>query len=121
MNSTIHWAVWLSCTAGVALVAYIVASAIPVFGDLISLIGAFMGTILSFQPYGCMWLYDNWNEKTGPTWWWRTRAAWSIYMIVIGSFLTVTGTYASIVTMIDDYNANGGSRPWSCADNSSSS
>lgn len=33
----VHWTVWLSCTGGAILVAYIIASAIPIFGNLISL------------------------------------------------------------------------------------
>lgn len=42
--------------------AYIIASAIPVFNNLVSLIGALLGTMMSFQPMGCMWLYDNWSQ-----------------------------------------------------------
>ncbi|CAH0055154.1 unnamed protein product [Clonostachys solani] len=120
-NTFTHWAVWLSCTGGVALLAYIIASAIPIFGNLISLVGALMGTILSFQPYGCMWLYDNWSDgKANPTWRWRVMVGWSIFIIVIGSFLMVSGTYASIVAIMDGFKADGGTRPWSCADNSGS-
>ncbi|BCS17303.1 uncharacterized protein APUU_10131S [Aspergillus puulaauensis] len=65
-NSVIHWTTWLSSTFGVALVAYIVASAIPVFSGLIALIGALLGSFLNFHPYAGMWLYDNWKtaERT---------------------------------------------------------
>ncbi|EEY20248.1 neutral amino acid transporter [Verticillium alfalfae VaMs.102] len=67
-NTIIHWATWFGCTFGVTAIAYIIASAIPVFGGLVSLIGALLGTFLSFMPMGCMWLYDNWargkTEKT---------------------------------------------------------
>lgn len=48
-NTFKHWAVWLACTGGCVLFSYIVASAIPVFGGLIGLIGAFFGTILCMQ------------------------------------------------------------------------
>lgn len=53
-NSVIHWTTWLGSTFGVALVAYIVASAIPVFSGLISLIGALLGSFLNFHPYAGM-------------------------------------------------------------------
>lgn len=44
-------------TFGVTLTAYIIASGIPIFGGLVSLVGALLGTLLSFQPMyvcGCM-------------------------------------------------------------------
>ncbi|KAI5460208.1 transmembrane amino acid transporter protein-domain-containing protein [Mariannaea sp. PMI_226] len=121
-NTVPHWITWLGSTFSVSLVAYLIASGIPVFGGLVSLIGALLGTSLTFQPYGCMWLYDNWKTgKRNPTWKWYLMVFWSLFMIVIGSFLTVAGTYGSIVGIIDTYKASGGSAAWSCADNSGSS
>jgi len=118
-NTPTHWITWIGCTAGNALVSYIVASAIPVFGGLVSLIGALLGTLMSLQPMGCMWLYDNWRKsRTGSWYFW---AGWSIFIITAGWFLTIAGTYGSIVGIIDSYAASGGSAAWSCADNSNSS
>lgn len=121
-NTKIHWMTWLGCTFGVALIAYIIASAIPVFGGLISLIGALFGTLMSFQPMGCMWLYDNWKEGTvkGSRVRWLIMVGWCVFVIVIGSFLMVAGTYGSVVGIIDSYKASGGSAAWTCADNSNS-
>ncbi|KAM6525992.1 hypothetical protein FSOLCH5_002123 [Fusarium solani] len=53
-NSAIHFASWLGCTVGISLITYVLASAIPVFGGIVSLAGALFGTLLSFQPMGCM-------------------------------------------------------------------
>ncbi|KAH8728865.1 transmembrane amino acid transporter protein-domain-containing protein [Phaeosphaeriaceae sp. PMI808] len=118
-NTLTHWITWISCTAGCSLVSYIVASAIPGFGGLVSLVGALFGTLMSLQPMGCMWLYDNWRKtKTGSWYFW---AGWSIFMITAGSFLTISGTYGSILGIINSYKASGGSAAWSCADNSNSS
>jgi hypothetical protein len=50
---------WLGCTFGVTLTAYVIASAIPIFGGLVSLVDALLGTVLCFQPMGSVWLYDN--------------------------------------------------------------
>ncbi|GAD94188.1 amino acid transporter, putative [Paecilomyces variotii No. 5] len=41
-NTVVHWTTWLSCTFGIAIIAYIIASAIPVFGSLVSLVGALL-------------------------------------------------------------------------------
>lgn len=104
-----------------AAIAYIIASAIPVFGGLVSLIGALLGTLLSFQPMGFMWLYDNWRvPKQEKTLRWKLMVLWSIFVIISGTFLMVAGTYGSVVGIIDSYKADGGSAAWSCADNSNS-
>ena len=113
-----HWATWLSCTGVTTLTAYVIASAIPVFGGLVSLIGALLGTLMCFQPMGGMWLYDNWHlPRTGR---WYASCAWAIFVIVAGTFLMVGGTYGSIVDIKNSYAISGGSSPWSCADNSNS-
>ena len=92
-NSLVHYSIWLSCTATSAVCAYLIASGIPVFGGLVSLIGALLGTLLSFQPYGFMWLYDNWHRnKTSRSFQWHVGVWWSIFVIVSGTFLMIGGT-----------------------------
>ena len=117
-NTPRHWATWLSCTAGISLIAYVVASAIPVFGGLVSLVGALFGSLLCFQPMGCMWLYDNWHNPRTTRWY--LMVAWSAFVIISGTFLMIAGTYGSVVDIIDSYKVSGGSAAWSCADNSNS-
>ncbi|KAF4457495.1 hypothetical protein F53441_545 [Fusarium austroafricanum] len=117
-NNLVHWGTWLGCTGGITIVAYIIASAIPVFGALVSLIGASFGTFLSFQPYGCMWLYDNWRTKERNAKWFA-MVSWSILVIAIGTFLMIGGTYGSIVAIRDASKTESGAS-WSCADNSNS-
>ncbi|KAL2826631.1 transmembrane amino acid transporter protein-domain-containing protein [Aspergillus cavernicola] len=117
-NTFIHWCTWLSCTFGATLVSYIIASGIPVFNNLVSLIGALLGAFLAYQPTGCMWLYDNWKFRTDRTLTWTLMACWSVFIIVIGTFMTVAGTYGAIVGIIESLQASGGSKPWTCVDNS---
>ncbi|KAJ5146366.1 uncharacterized protein N7515_000930 [Penicillium bovifimosum] len=121
-NGIVHWTSWIGCTVSVGLISYIIASAIPVFDNLVSLIGALLGTFMCFQPMGCMWLYDNWGrgryERSRR---WIAMVCWSIFVIVSGTFMMVGGTYGCIVTIIESYHANGGTSAWSCADNSNSS
>lgn len=120
-NTFVHWATWLGCTGGITVIAYLIASGIPVFGGLVSLVGALIGTLMSFQPMGCMWLYDNWSEgKKNPTLKWRLMVCWSVFVVVSGTFLMIAGTYGSIVSIIDSYKEEGGSKAWACADNSNS-
>ncbi|RSL53466.1 hypothetical protein CEP53_007746 [Fusarium sp. AF-6] len=114
---TVH----LGCVFGVTLTAYMIASAIPVFGGLVSFIGALLGTLMSFQPMGCMWLYDNWSpDKRKRDLRWSWMVTWSGFVVVSGTFLMVAGTYGSVVTIIDSYKKDGGTKAWACADNSNS-
>ncbi|CAG8031412.1 unnamed protein product [Penicillium olsonii] len=119
-NTLVHWASWLGCTFGVTVVAYIIASSIPIFDGLVSLIGAMLGTILCFQPYGCMWLYDNWGKGRSSSRTWLPMVGLSILVIVLGTFLTVAGTFGSVVGIIKSYHQSGGAKAFSCADNSNS-
>ncbi|KAH7011006.1 transmembrane amino acid transporter protein-domain-containing protein [Ilyonectria destructans] len=120
-NTFVHWATWLGCVSGVAVTAYCIASGIPVFGGLVSLIGALFGTLMCFQPLGGMWFYDNWkgNERRGSSKWYLLVAL-NASLIIVGTFLTIAGTYGTIVGIIDSYKADGGSKAWACADNSNS-
>ncbi|KAG9254326.1 transmembrane amino acid transporter protein-domain-containing protein [Emericellopsis atlantica] len=121
-NTMTHWLCWIGCTLGITIVAYIVASAIPIFGSLTSLIGSLFGCLMSFMFMGFMWFYDNWSVgKAQPTNKWRLRALWAAAVVLMGAFLMVGGTYGSIVSIMDSYSASGGASAWSCADNSNSS
>jgi len=116
-----HWTIWLACTGSCVIFSYIIASAVPVFGGLVGLIGALFGTLLSMQVMGCMWLYDNWSDRHHDhSLGYRALVAWNFFIIIVGSFLMVAGTYGSIDGIIASYNADGSSGVWSCADNSNS-
>ncbi|KAJ4141554.1 hypothetical protein NW768_000767 [Fusarium equiseti] len=117
-NSFVHWGTWLGCTGGTAFISYIVASAIPIFGSLVALIGATFGTLLCFQPYGIMWLYDNWGrEKRGVRW--TLMVVWSSFVIIIGTVVMILGTYGTIMQIMGA-SKEGTGTPWSCMDNSNS-
>lgn len=120
-NTVIHWATWIGCTSGTTIVAYVIASGIPVFDGLVSLVGALLGTLMSFQPMGCMWLYDNWARgKTERSIGWILMVGVSVFVVVSGTFLMIAGTYGSAVGIANSYKETGGSAAWSCADNSNS-
>ncbi|KAI8665381.1 hypothetical protein LRP88_04112 [Fusarium phalaenopsidis] len=119
-NSLTHWVTWIGCTTTATIIAYLIASGIPVFGGLVSLVGALLGTLMSFQPMGCMWLYDNWGRRREATLGWYLMVAYSVFVVISGTFLMIGGTYGSIVGIIDSMKETGGSPAWACADNSNS-
>jgi len=122
-NTPIHWMSWLGCTGTITAVAYILGNAIPVFSQLLSLVGALLATITCFQPTGLMWLYDNsgwWQAEnfSRPTrnWFFYFNFATAMLLIIGGTFVTVGGTYGAILEIINAERTS----PWSCADNSNS-
>ncbi|GKZ30635.1 hypothetical protein AbraIFM66950_009782 [Aspergillus brasiliensis] len=121
-NTFKHWATWLGCTFAFTIASYLIASGIPNFGDLNSLIGALLGTVMSFQSMGCMWIYDNWKHgsEQQPTLKWILLLLWNILIIGLGTFMMIGGTYGSIVNIVASGKATTESSAWSCADNSNS-
>lgn len=111
-NSFIHWSVWLGSVFAVSLVRYIIASAVPSFGSIISLVGALFEPFLAISPYGHMWLYDNWFGKTNRTWKVKLHAVWAVLVILVGWFFVIGGTYGAVVDMKEVYSAAGKSCAW---------
>ncbi len=100
------------------LIGYVIASAIPVFSTLCSLVGALFGCLVSMVPMGMMWLKDNWVGNPNRTLKHKLGAAWAIFVVVAGIFVTVGGTYGAVVAMV---NAGENGKPWGCEDNSGTS
>lgn len=59
-----------------------------------------------------------WRERSASTWN-QVTVYYAIFVIVIGFFIQVAGTYGTIVDIAATY-AKGVSKVWSCADNSNS-
>ncbi|KAK4689575.1 hypothetical protein P7C73_g531, partial [Tremellales sp. Uapishka_1] len=116
-NTSIHWITWLGSVFGLGAAAFVLASAIPFFGSLVSLIGA-----LGFGPLGIMlpavcWLHMYPETRTGSL---KSKLAWGLhaFFVLMGAFCTIAGTYANIVNIIDQYKAGTVGSAFSCADNS---
>ncbi|KAF6760207.1 transmembrane amino acid transporter protein-domain-containing protein [Ephemerocybe angulata] len=118
-NSMTHWLSWLGCTLAATVGGYIIASAIPIFGSLISLIGAIVCPIVCIIPHTIMWWHDNWRNVPSSE---RKRstiifALINVACFCIGLFLLGGGTYGAVIDLINTTSDNG---PWTCADNSGS-
>ncbi|TXT05311.1 uncharacterized protein COLE_06631 [Cutaneotrichosporon oleaginosum] len=114
-----HWITWLSCVLGSVIVGYIIASAIPIFGTLISLIGAVVCPLVCFIPYTIMWIHDNWRLSDVRTTKRRMGFYLNIVLLILGIFLLAAGTYGAIEDLITVTKGPIG-KPWGCADNSGS-
>lgn len=104
-------------------------SSIPVFGSLISFVGALFSPTMSMAPYALMWMYDNYRNPTSQSRFWKPRpdrslknkifTVYNCLIVLITVFLTVGGTYGSVMDLIDA-SKKAQNKPWTCADNSNS-
>ncbi|KAF2164280.1 hypothetical protein M409DRAFT_67845 [Zasmidium cellare ATCC 36951] len=100
-----HWMVWFSCVFSVIIIGYVIASAIPAFNGLVSLIGAVLGTPICITAYGAMWFYDNWQfrRRADRGTWWIVGAGWAAFVTIVGFYCMVAGTYGAVKDVEDLY------------------
>lgn len=82
-----------------------------------------------------MWLYDNWDRRRASAMK-MVLTIMNIFLVVLGLYLMISGvspilasqnsradvsqTWGAAKDIKDSYDQDGGSSPWSCADNSNS-
>ncbi|ORY88464.1 putative amino acid transporter [Leucosporidium creatinivorum] len=119
-NSATHWLVWGSSVLASVVIAFLIAEGVPFFDSLISLVGSLFATVMCLQFMGCMWFYDHWQDRhTDKTLFYRALVFWNAFIIVIGSFITVAGSYGAVESIIESL-ASGDTKSFGCADNSNS-
>ncbi|KAF2222281.1 transmembrane amino acid transporter protein-domain-containing protein [Elsinoe ampelina] len=119
-NSFVHWSVWLGCNIGLSIIAFLVASGIPIFNYILALAGSLCFAPLALSLPGWLWLHDFGHYRKGSIlkklYW-----AYNVAIIILGLFLCVGGTYGVIEQIREAYSNGTISSAFSCADNSNSS
>lgn len=104
---------WLGYTLAFTIAEYIIANVIPVFNELVSLIGAILGPLLILHLTGAMWIYDNWSrEQKGPSWF--VGAILSISAITVGTVLLGLGSYGSGTELVRAFHSGAKVKPFTC-------
>jgi hypothetical protein len=91
-NTMVHWGTWLGCTFGLSSIAFVLASAIPIFNYLIALTASVCFAPLALILPGFLWLYDHKTWMRGGI---LKSTAWAAHWVLIaaGGLLCVGGTY----------------------------
>ncbi|KAJ5673776.1 hypothetical protein N7462_009215 [Penicillium macrosclerotiorum] len=103
---------WIGISFGLWIIAWIIASSIPVFSDLVSLITALFGSWFTFGFTGMFWFYMNkglWFSSPRKIF----LTALNAFIICVGVILCALGLYTSGKSIHD--NPSGAS--FSCANN----
>jgi hypothetical protein len=112
-----HWIVWFSCSIGLCVLSFILASAIPIFNYLIALVGSMCFAPLALMLPAVFHFYDHWDDiKTGTL---AQKAEWMLcgVLFLAGAFLCVSGTYGTVLLINDAYKTGAIGGAFSCADN----
>ncbi|KAL2201782.1 hypothetical protein CC79DRAFT_1281382 [Sarocladium strictum] len=113
-NTVTHWAVWLGSTIGLSTISFIIAGAVPFFSYLIGLIGSLCCAPTCLIIPAFMGLYMDWQHRSQS----KAKLAICIFhmvVVVLGSFVTVTGTYTTIQSIVDAYNDGTVGSPFTCS------
>ncbi|KAJ5317889.1 hypothetical protein N7508_002397 [Penicillium antarcticum] len=116
-NTAVHWGTWLSCTISVAAISFVLACAIPIFNYVLALVGSLCFAPLAITLPGWLWLYshrDYWRGDAPR----KMMYAFHVFLVLLGLFMAVGGTYGVVVQIKDAYADGEISSAFSCADNS---
>ncbi|KAJ6171738.1 hypothetical protein N7470_000805 [Penicillium chermesinum] len=108
------WSRWLALVSGVTLIAWVIAEAIPVFSNLLSISSSLFISGLSFYLPPVMWYFllreGEWYERQN----WKPVVLNGIVFLV-GVAVFAFGTYASLVELILKFTSGAIGRPFSCS------
>jgi len=104
INTPRAWVIWIALIAGITVIAWVIAEAIPFFSDLIGILSSLFMSGFSFYFPALFWFT---LIKEGP--WYRgwknlTLSAMNALAFIIGVVTLGAGTYASVQDIIDQYN-----------------
>ncbi|KAI0143883.1 amino acid transporter [Hypoxylon sp. NC0597] len=118
-NTLIHWGTWLGCSVSLGAIAFILAESIAIFNYLLSLVGSICFAPMAISIPGVLWLFDFWHYRTG-NFWQKLQYFFHCFLVILGLFITVGGTYSTILAIKDAYATGLIGSAFSCADNSNS-
>ncbi|EIW73966.1 hypothetical protein CONPUDRAFT_133595 [Coniophora puteana RWD-64-598 SS2] len=116
-NTFVGWATWIGIVAGTWAVAFVIAEIIPFFSDMLSLMSSLFDGWFGFIFWGMAYLelYPRAQRWAG-----GLRSAetlFNYFLIVLGFYILIAGTYVSIDSIILSYQANEVGSAFSCASN----
>ncbi|KAE8144125.1 transmembrane amino acid transporter protein-domain-containing protein [Aspergillus avenaceus] len=121
-HTVVGWASWAGILAVLWALAFVIAEVIPFFSDLLSIMSSLFDSFFGFIFWGVAYLRMR-REDYGPNFY-KTRGVrgWlgfllNVALIFVGLFFLGPGTYASVKSVVLNYEAGTVGSAFSCADN----
>ncbi|KAE9394048.1 hypothetical protein BT96DRAFT_1022720 [Gymnopus androsaceus JB14] len=116
-NTVLGWGVWIGIVATTWVFAWIIAEIIPFFSDMLSLMSSLFDGWFGFIFWAMAYLtmYPGQQKWAGPL-----RSAETLlnyFFILLGAYITVAGTYTSVESIIESYQAQEVGGVFTCASN----
>lgn len=97
-HTWLGWIVWLCLCFTAVAIAFVFATAVPIFSYLISIAAAVFASWYTYGLAGFFWLHDTYHLRSG---WSALRKMWfgsclAVLTIISGAFVCVAGTFVSI-------------------------
>ncbi|KAF9878046.1 transmembrane amino acid transporter [Colletotrichum karsti] len=113
INTTMGWASWIILVVIFTIIAWVIAEAIPIFSDLLSLASALFVSGFSFYIPAIMWFALLCKGK------WYSRenmliSAGAILAFIVGAVTLGAGTYSTIVDIIHETSTGSAHKPFAC-------
>jgi hypothetical protein len=106
VNTKIGWITWISLVAILTLLSWVVAEAIPVFSNILSICAALFSSGLCFYIPPVLWVVllkeGSWFSKYNI----RT-AVYNAIVFLFGIGVLVCGMYASVVSLVSIHTLHG--------------
>ncbi|KAM0702650.1 hypothetical protein Q7P35_010081 [Cladosporium inversicolor] len=113
VNSPRGWATWLGLVFTVTILAWIIAEAIPIFSDILSISSSLFVSGLSYYIPPVLWFVllkkGHWYEKHN-----LKAAICNLIVFSIGIIILGCGTYASIAELVREAKSGLIGKPFSC-------
>ncbi|KAL4780465.1 transmembrane amino acid transporter protein-domain-containing protein [Aspergillus varians] len=121
-HTVLGWVSWIGILAVLWALAFIISQVIPFFSDLLSIMSSLFDSFFGFIFWGVAYLrmrYDDYGpgfyKKRGIRGW--IGAIVNVFLVGVGLYFLGPGTYASIESVVLDYEAGTVGSAFSCADN----
>ncbi|KAJ9150650.1 Amino acid transporter [Pleurostoma richardsiae] len=116
-NTAVHWGTWLGSNLVLGAISFIIAEAVPILNYLLGLAGSLCFAPFSLVFPAMLWMYDFKGYRSGSA---PQKAAYGmhIFIVLVGLFMVVGGTYGTAVSIRDAYRSGLISKVFDCADNS---
>ena len=109
------WIIWLALIAGLTLIAWVIAEAIPFFNALLGIISSLFSSAFTFTFPALFWFYfikeGKWNASTKNI----ALTVLNVLIFLIGIMVLVSGTYASVEDILDSYKTGSVSGSFTCS------
>ncbi|KIR32105.1 hypothetical protein I352_05335 [Cryptococcus deuterogattii MMRL2647] len=115
-KTVVHWVVWLSCVWSLSFIAFVLGNVVPFYNYIFSLLGSFCWGIMALGLPALSFFYDN-PKAYKASLKLKLEAGLNAFILILGTFIWIGGTYASIKVILQAYDEGRVSGIFACDDN----